>query len=77
LHALAAVQRDRGYPGEALTLLRESIDLHRENESVHGLAWAHYQLGQVWLRLDEAGRASDALQEALELYGRTRDGRGE
>ncbi|MET8558715.1 tetratricopeptide repeat protein [Streptomyces sp. NPDC004959] len=77
LHALAAVERDRGYPGEALALLRESLDLHRENESVHGLAWAHYQLGQVWLRLDEVERASDSLREALELYGRTRDGRGE
>ncbi|NED01294.1 hypothetical protein G3I55_06450, partial [Streptomyces sp. SID6648] len=50
LHALAAVQRDRARLSEALELLTESLVLHRAGESVHGQAWAHFQLGQLHLR---------------------------
>lgn len=75
MHALAAVQRDRAELGEALTLLERSIALHRESESVHGEAWAHFQLGQVYLRMGAPERAEPELRLALEMYGRTRDDR--
>src|SRR4029079_8854626 len=41
MHALAAVERDRGQVQESLRLLAESLVLHRAGESVHGEAWAH------------------------------------
>ncbi|CAM5497018.1 hypothetical protein SALBM311S_03391 [Streptomyces alboniger] len=47
MHALAAVERDRARLAEALDLLAESLVLHRAGESVHGEAWAHFQLGQA------------------------------
>ncbi|MYV42631.1 tetratricopeptide repeat protein, partial [Streptomyces sp. SID1328] len=47
MHALAAVQRDRARLPEALDLLKRSLVLHRAGGSVHGEAWAHYQLGQL------------------------------
>ncbi|RSS37609.1 tetratricopeptide repeat protein, partial [Streptomyces sp. WAC07061] len=63
--------------GEAVSLLERSLELHRESESVHGEAWAHFQLGQVYLRTGEVARAEEELRLALGLYGRTRDDRGE
>ncbi|THA22800.1 tetratricopeptide repeat protein, partial [Streptomyces sp. A1547] len=77
LHALAAVERDRAHLAEAMQLLEQSLALHRESESVHGEAWAHFQLGQVYLRLGDVPRAEAELKPALELYGRTRDERGQ
>ncbi|MFF3151445.1 tetratricopeptide repeat protein, partial [Streptomyces sp. NPDC057927] len=47
MHALAAVQRDRARLAEALDLLTRSLVLLREGGSVHGEAWAHFQLGQL------------------------------
>ncbi|MFF8725267.1 tetratricopeptide repeat protein [Streptomyces sp. NPDC015171] len=77
MHALAAVQRDRARPAEALDLLTRSLVLHHEGGSVHGEAWAHFQLGQLALRLGDVPRAETELRAALERYGRTRDARGE
>ncbi|MBL1081263.1 tetratricopeptide repeat protein [Streptomyces actinomycinicus] len=77
MHALAAVQRDRARLAEALDLLTRSLVLHREGGSVHGEAWAHFQLGQLALRMGDVPRAETELQAALERYGRTRDARGE
>lgn len=77
LHALAAVLRDRAQLGDALTLLEQALALHQESESVHGQAWAHFQLGQVRLRMGDVPGAEVQLEEALEQYARTRDGRGE
>ncbi|MFI5973874.1 tetratricopeptide repeat protein [Streptomyces sp. NPDC051452] len=77
MHALAAVQRDRGRLAEALDLLTRSLALHREGGSVHGEAWAHFQRGQLALRLGDVPRARTELRAALERYGRTRDARGE
>ncbi|KIF06380.1 regulatory protein, partial [Streptomyces sp. RSD-27] len=77
LHALGAVERDRGRLAEAVALLERSLALHRESESVHGEAWAHFQLGQVHLRVGDVARAEEELLLALGLYGRTRDDRGE
>ncbi|CAM5477299.1 hypothetical protein SBADM41S_11372 [Streptomyces badius] len=77
LHALAAVERDRGDLPRALALLAGALRLHREGESLHGEAWTRFQLGQVRLRTGEVAAAEEALSTALELYGRTRDGRGE
>ncbi|MFG2604351.1 tetratricopeptide repeat protein [Streptomyces sp. NPDC048514] len=77
MHALAAVQRDRARPAQALDLLTRSLVLHREGGSLHGEAWAHFQLGQVVLRLGDVPRAETELRAALERYGRTRDARGE
>ncbi|MFH9298228.1 tetratricopeptide repeat protein [Streptomyces sp. NPDC017520] len=77
LHALAAVERDRGELARALSLLADALRLHREGESLHGEAWTQFQLGQVRLRSGEVAPAEEALNTALELYGRTRDGRGE
>ncbi|CAM5398682.1 hypothetical protein STENM327S_02695 [Streptomyces tendae] len=77
LHALAAVQRDRARLAEALELLTESLVLHRAGESVHGQAWAHFQLGQLHLRMGDVPRAESDLRVALDLYGRTQDARGE
>jgi tetratricopeptide (TPR) repeat protein len=44
---------------------------------VHGEAWAHFQLGQLGLRMGDVPRAERELRDALDLYGRTRDTRGE
>ena len=77
MHALAAVERDRARLAEALDLLTQALVLHRESESVHGEAWAHFQLGQLGLRMGDVPRAERELREALDLYGRTRDARGE
>jgi tetratricopeptide (TPR) repeat protein len=77
MHALAAVERDRGHVPEALHLLSESLVLHRAGESVHGEAWAHFQLGQLSLRMGDVTRAESELAAALDRYGRTRDARGE
>jgi tetratricopeptide (TPR) repeat protein len=77
MHALAAVQRDRARPAQALDLLTRSLALHREGGSLHGEAWAHFQLGQVALRLGDVPRAETELRAALERYGRTHDARGE
>jgi tetratricopeptide (TPR) repeat protein len=77
MHALAAVERDRARLREALDLLTSALVLHREGESVHGEAWAHFQLGQLGLRMGDVPRAESELRQALDLYGRTRDGRGE
>ncbi|AKJ11121.1 hypothetical protein ABB07_14145 [Streptomyces incarnatus] len=77
MHALAAVQRDRARPAEALELLTGSLVLHREGGSVHGEAWAHFQLGQLALRMGDVPRAETELRAALERYGRTHDARGE
>ncbi|MES4891670.1 tetratricopeptide repeat protein [Streptomyces sp. NPDC096012] len=77
MHALAAVQRDRARPAQALDLLTRSLVLHREGGSLHGEAWAHFQLGQVALRLGDVPRAETELRAALERYGRTHDARGE
>ncbi|MYW18950.1 hypothetical protein GT039_26080, partial [Streptomyces sp. SID2955] len=43
----------------------------------YGEAWAHFQLGQLALRLGDVPRAETELRAALERYGRTRDARGE
>jgi tetratricopeptide (TPR) repeat protein len=77
MHALAAVERDRARLAEALDLLTRSLQLHRAGGSVHGEAWAHFQLGQLYVRLGDARRAGTELRHALERYGRTRDARGE
>ncbi|MGJ5753699.1 NB-ARC domain-containing protein [Streptomyces puniciscabiei] len=77
MHALAAVQRDRARPAEALELLTRSLVLHREGGSVHGEAWAYFQLGQLALRMGDVPRAETELRAALERYGRTQDARGE
>ncbi|GGZ04885.1 hypothetical protein GCM10010300_56020 [Streptomyces olivaceoviridis] len=77
MHALAAVQRDRARLAQALDLLTRSLVLHREGGSVHGEAWAHFQLGQLALRLGDVPRAETELRAALERYGRTQDARGE
>ncbi|WP_112469230.1 tetratricopeptide repeat protein [Streptomyces triticisoli] len=77
MHALAAVERDRAQLAEALDLLTRSLVLHREGGSVHGEAWAHFQLGQLALRLGDVEHAEADLRQALERYGRTRDARGE
>ncbi|MEV5877184.1 tetratricopeptide repeat protein [Streptomyces sp. NPDC052101] len=77
MHALAAVQRDRARPAEALQLLTRSLVLHREGGSLHGEAWAHFQLGQLALRMGDVPRAETELRAALERYGQTRDARGE
>lgn len=77
MHALAAVERDRGHVSEALHLLTESLILHHAGESVHGEAWAHFQLGQLSLRMGDVPRAESELRAALDRYGRTRDARGE
>ncbi|NEB77272.1 tetratricopeptide repeat protein, partial [Streptomyces sp. SID14478] len=74
LHALAAVERDRAHVRESGALLTDALALHRENESLHGEAWAHFQLGQLCLRLGDVPRADEELRAALDLYGRTRDG---
>ncbi|WP_073946200.1 tetratricopeptide repeat protein [Streptomyces kebangsaanensis] len=77
MHALAAVERDRARLAQALDLLTRSLVLHREGGSVHGEAWAHFQLGQLALRLGDVEHAEADLRQALERYGRTRDARGE
>ncbi|MET8563911.1 tetratricopeptide repeat protein [Streptomyces flaveolus] len=77
MHALAAVQRDRARLAQALDLLTRSLVLHREGGSVHGEAWAHFQLGQLALRLGDVPRAETELRTALERYGRTQDARGQ
>lgn len=76
MHALAAVERDRARPAEALALLDAALVLHQEDESLHGEAWTHFQLGQTLLRTGDVERAEDALLVARDLYGRTRDERG-
>ncbi len=65
MHALAAVERDRGHPACALDLLTEALVLHRAGESVHGEAWAHFQLGQLGLRMGDVPRAERELRDAL------------
>jgi tetratricopeptide (TPR) repeat protein len=76
LHALAAVLRDMGQVGQALDLLHESLALHRENESVQGEAWAHLQLGQVYLRLGRLELGEAELRAAGQSYALARDPRG-
>ncbi|CAM5384553.1 Tetratricopeptide repeat protein OS=Streptomyces tendae OX=1932 GN=GUR47_15925 PE=4 SV=1 [Streptomyces tendae] len=71
------MQRDRARLAEALELLTESLVLHRAGESVHGQAWAHFQLGQLHLRMGDVPGAESDLRVALDLYGRTQDARGE
>ncbi|MER7198513.1 tetratricopeptide repeat protein, partial [Streptomyces sp. NPDC000188] len=66
LHALAAVERDRANVKEALDLLTSALALHRENESVHGEAWAHFQLGQLCLRMGDVPGAERELRAALD-----------
>lgn len=73
LHALAAVERDRAQLAEATRLLETSLALHRENESVHGEAWAHFQLGQVHLRFGDVephGGGAAAGPGAVRAYPR-------
>ncbi|MFF8862614.1 tetratricopeptide repeat protein [Streptomyces sp. NPDC015139] len=77
MHALAAVERDRARLAEALDLLTGSLVLHHDGGSVHGEAWAHFQLGQLALRMGDVPRAETELRAALERYGRTQDARGE
>ena len=76
MHALAAVLRDMGQVGEALELLHESLALHRENESVQGEAWAHLQLGQLYLQLGRPTLGEAELRAAGQAYALARDPRG-
>lgn len=77
LHALAAVERDRGRVVAASALLAESLELHRASASVHGEAWARLHLGQTMLRRGAVADAEHELRLALELYERSSDVRGQ
>lgn len=77
MHALAAVERDRSHLADALDLLTRALVLHRQQDSLHGEAWAHFQLGQLLLRMGDVPRTETELRTASDLFGRTRDARGQ
>jgi tetratricopeptide (TPR) repeat protein len=77
MHALAAVERDRSRLADSLDLLTRALVVHRQQESLHGEGWAHFQLGQLLLRMGDVPRAEGELRTALDLFGRTRDPRGQ
>ncbi|CAM5643581.1 Tetratricopeptide repeat protein (Fragment) OS=Streptomyces microflavus OX=1919 GN=G3I39_16425 PE=4 SV=1 [Streptomyces microflavus] len=55
LHALAAVERDRA-GGRGAGAAGRGAGAAPAGESVHGEAWARFQLGQVGLRMGEVAR---------------------
>jgi tetratricopeptide (TPR) repeat protein len=59
--------------GEALACLRESLQLALAQTDLSGIAYAHVNLGQVYLELDDPGTAVEHFEQAFARVARTED----